>query len=82
MIKYSKQREAIKNQLSDRKDHPTAETLYTCLLYTSPAQVQVSRGLLSEGSCSFYLRNPIYITGDIVQLPARDQRRRRQRALQ
>ena len=36
MIKYSKQREAIKNQLSDRKDHPTAETLYTELKSSMP----------------------------------------------
>lgn len=28
MIRYSRQREAIKNQLSDRYDHPTAETIY------------------------------------------------------
>jgi Fur family peroxide stress response transcriptional regulator len=28
MIKYSKQREAIIKCLSDRKDHPTAETIY------------------------------------------------------
>ena len=29
MIKYSKQRQAIKDQLSNRGDHPTAETLYS-----------------------------------------------------
>jgi len=28
MVKYSRQREAIKNQLCGRTDHPTAETLY------------------------------------------------------
>lgn len=28
MVKYSKQREAIKEKLIGRKDHPTAETLY------------------------------------------------------
>ena len=30
-LKYSKQRESIKNFLAGRKDHPTAETIYTCL---------------------------------------------------
>lgn len=29
MIKYSRQREAILNQVKNREDHPTAETLYT-----------------------------------------------------
>jgi len=28
MIKYSRQREAIRKQISNRGDHPTAETLY------------------------------------------------------
>lgn len=28
MTRYSRQREAIRKQLSDRGDHPTAETLY------------------------------------------------------
>ena len=28
MVKYSRQREAIKKQISDRIDHPTAETIY------------------------------------------------------
>lgn len=28
MLKYSRQREAIKNFLADRYDHPTAETVY------------------------------------------------------
>lgn len=28
MIKYSRQRECIKNYLADRCDHPTAETVY------------------------------------------------------
>lgn len=36
MIKYSRQREAIKRQLSDRGDHPTAETLYTELKQEMP----------------------------------------------
>lgn len=30
-LKYSRQREAIKNFLMNRKDHPTADTIYTCL---------------------------------------------------
>lgn len=29
MLKYSRQRESIKNFLADRYDHPTAETVYT-----------------------------------------------------
>ena len=29
MLKYSRQREAIKNFLANRYDHPTAETVYT-----------------------------------------------------
>ena len=28
MVKYSRQREAIRNRLAGRLDHPTAETLY------------------------------------------------------
>ena len=35
-LKYSKQRESIKNFLAERKDHPTAETIYTCLRETHP----------------------------------------------
>lgn len=31
ILKYSRQREAIKNFLADRKDHPTADTIYACL---------------------------------------------------
>ena len=30
-LKYSRQREAIKNFLMNRKDHPSADTIYTCL---------------------------------------------------
>lgn len=29
MARYSRQREAIRKQVSNRKDHPTAETLYS-----------------------------------------------------
>ena len=36
MIKYSKQRQAIKDQLSNRGDHPTAETLYSELKACMP----------------------------------------------
>lgn len=36
MIKYSKQRQAIKDQLSNRGDHPTAETLYSELKTSMP----------------------------------------------
>ena len=36
MIKYSKQRQAIKDQLSNRGDHPTAETLYSELKTNMP----------------------------------------------
>ena len=36
MIKYSKQRQAIKDQLSNRVDHPTAETLYSELKTNMP----------------------------------------------
>lgn len=35
-LKYSKQRESIKTFLAGRKDHPTAETIYTCLRETHP----------------------------------------------
>ena len=35
-MKYSRQRDAIVNQLSDRTDHPTAETLYLELKETMP----------------------------------------------
>ena len=35
-LKYSKQRESIKNFLAGRKDHPTAETIYTSLRETHP----------------------------------------------
>lgn len=35
-LKYSRQRESIKNFLAGRKDHPTAETIYTCLRETQP----------------------------------------------
>ena len=31
ILKYSRQREAIKNFLMNRNDHPTADTIYTCL---------------------------------------------------
>lgn len=30
-LKYSRQREAVKNFLVNRKDHPTADTVYSCL---------------------------------------------------
>jgi Fur family peroxide stress response transcriptional regulator len=30
-LKYSRQRESIKNRLMSRHDHPTADTLYTCI---------------------------------------------------
>ena len=30
-LKYSRQREAIKNLLMSRTDHPTADTVYSCL---------------------------------------------------
>lgn len=36
MIKYSRQREAIKNKLIGRTDHPTAETLYAELKAEMP----------------------------------------------
>jgi Fur family peroxide stress response transcriptional regulator len=35
-LKYSRQRESIKNFLAGRTDHPTAETIYTCLRETNP----------------------------------------------
>lgn len=35
-LKYSRQRESIKNFLAGRKDHPTAETIYTYLRETQP----------------------------------------------
>ena len=41
VVKRSRQREAIKEFLMSRKDHPTAEVVYehvsNCLLYTSDA---------------------------------------------
>ena len=36
MVRYSRQREAIKNQVSNRGDHPTAETLYAELKTSFP----------------------------------------------
>ena len=36
MVKYSRQREAIKNQLMGRLDHPTAEALYAELKQEYP----------------------------------------------
>ena len=35
-LKYSRQREAIKTFLASRTDHPTADTVYTCLRETYP----------------------------------------------
>lgn len=35
-LKYSRQRESIKTFLSGRTDHPTAETIYTCLREKQP----------------------------------------------
>ena len=36
MIRHSRQRDAIKSQLSNRMDHPTAETIYSELKETNP----------------------------------------------
>ncbi|MBR4759132.1 MAG: transcriptional repressor [Lachnospiraceae bacterium] len=36
MMKHSKQRDAIFSFLMTRKDHPTAETIYTCLKEENP----------------------------------------------
>ena len=30
-LKYSRQREAVRNLLANRTDHPTADTVYSCL---------------------------------------------------
>ena len=35
-LKYSRQRESIKNFLAGRKDHPTAETIYSSLRQEQP----------------------------------------------
>ena len=35
-LKYSRQREAIKTFLKNRTDHPTADTVYTCLREAYP----------------------------------------------
>ena len=35
-LKYSKQREAIKDYLSNTKEHPTADTIYTHLRKENP----------------------------------------------
>lgn len=35
-LKYSRQREAVKNFLMNRTDHPTADTVYSCLRQTYP----------------------------------------------
>ena len=35
-LKYSRQRESIKNFLAGRKDHPTAETVYSNLRQEQP----------------------------------------------
>lgn len=52
MIKYSRQREAIKNFLLERCDHPTAETVYTNIKETFPnislGTVYRNLSLLSE----------------------------------
>lgn len=36
ILKYSRQRESIKNFLAGRKDHPTAETIYSSLRQEQP----------------------------------------------
>lgn len=52
MLKYSRQRESIKNFLASRCDHPTAETVYTNLRETYPhislGTVYRNLALLSE----------------------------------
>lgn len=52
MLKYSRQREAIKNFLSSNYDHPTAETIYTNLKKDFPnislGTVYRNLSLLSE----------------------------------
>ena len=35
-LKYSRQREAIKNYLMDRTDHPTADMVYTAIREVYP----------------------------------------------
>ncbi|MGN0485271.1 MAG: transcriptional repressor [Lachnospiraceae bacterium] len=63
MIKYSRQREAIKNFLKMRKDHPTAETVY---FYVKQDFPNISLGTV--------YRNLSLLTelGEIQKIPAAD----------
>lgn len=57
-MKYSHQREAILNFLKDRKDHPTAETVYISIRETLPniSLGTVYRNLNQLSSCGQILR--------------------------
>lgn len=63
MLKYSRQREAIKNFLMTRKDHPTAETVYFHVKEDFPnislGTVYRNLGLLAD-------------LGEIQKIPAKD----------
>lgn len=61
--KYSRQRESIKNFLKSRTDHPTADTVYTCLREQYP---NISLGTV--------YRNLTLLTelGEIIKIQAVD----------
>ena len=62
-IKYSRQREAIKNFLMSRKDHPTAETVYAEVIKEFP---NISLGTVYR-NLAFLVEN-----GQAVKVPCND----------
>lgn len=62
-VKYSRQREAIKNFLMSRKDHPTAEVVYEHVLKAFP---NISLGTVYR-NLSFLVDN-----GQAVKVPCED----------
>lgn len=62
-VKYSRQREAIKNFLMSRKDHPTAEVVYEHVLKDFP---NISLGTVYR-NLSFLVDN-----GQAVKVPCED----------
>ena len=62
-IKHSKQREAIKNFLMSRKDHPTAETVYSHVIQDFP---NISLGTVYR-NLSFLVEN-----GQAIKVPCND----------
>lgn len=62
-VKYSRQREAIKNFLMSRKDHPTAEVVYAHVLKDFP---NISLGTVYR-NLSFLVEN-----GQAIKVPCND----------